>query len=176
MLLRSFKEGDLPQVLTWRNAPEVRKYMYTSHEISWDEHKAWFRSLQDDSSKLYFIFQDHGIDMGVVCFTEYKPEWRSSFWGFFAGISAPKGTGIKMEYCALEYAFENLGLHKLNCEVLASNKSVVNMHKKAGFVEEGYFRDAYYNGEDFVDVIRLSILESGWQESKKIMTERIKTQ
>ncbi|WP_230714510.1 GNAT family N-acetyltransferase [Marinobacter shengliensis] len=40
--LRPMTESDLEQVLQWRNHPEVRRYMYTTHEIRLEEHSKWF--------------------------------------------------------------------------------------------------------------------------------------
>lgn len=43
-----------------------------------------------------------------------------------------------MEYLALEYAFKDMGLHKLFCEVLAFNAPVIKLHQKFGFKIEEY--------------------------------------
>ena len=40
--LRLMRSGDLARVLNWRNHPDVRRFMYTSHEISPEEHEQWF--------------------------------------------------------------------------------------------------------------------------------------
>ena len=42
--LRAMTESDLPRVLSWRNAEDVRKNMYTSHIITEPEHRAWWAS------------------------------------------------------------------------------------------------------------------------------------
>ena len=39
-VMREMVDGDLSLVLEWRNAPDVRKNMYTSHEITLDEHRS----------------------------------------------------------------------------------------------------------------------------------------
>ncbi len=78
-----------------------------------------------------------------------------------------------MEYDAINYAFETLKLHKLNCEVIAYNKAVINLHKKTGFVEEGLFRDFHFYKAKYFDVIRLGMLDSEWLQAKIYLEKRM---
>lgn len=163
MPLRPLSESDLSTMLEWRNAPAVRENMYTKHEISKEEHREWFVRQQTDKYSRWYIYEDEvNNPQGVVYFTQYQPEQRNSFWGFYAGKNARPGIGSRMELEALDHAFTNLGLHKLNCEVIASNNKVIALHKKFGFREEGVFRDIHFDGNKFLDVIRLGIISSEW--------------
>ncbi len=89
-MLRAIQQSDLEEILTWRNSPDVRKNMYTSHEISWEEHVNWFINYKNDSTKRYFMFNNGKTNVGVIYFTDYSPEQGSAFWGFYAGNNAPK--------------------------------------------------------------------------------------
>lgn len=40
--IRPMVYADLERVLAWRNHPDVRRYMYTQHEITLDEHQRWY--------------------------------------------------------------------------------------------------------------------------------------
>ncbi|MFP4495817.1 MAG: hypothetical protein ACLFN3_07835 [Halochromatium sp.] len=42
MALKPLTDTDLELILPWRNAPAVRRAMYSHHEISLAEHRAWF--------------------------------------------------------------------------------------------------------------------------------------
>ena len=172
-MLRPIEKNDLGKVLEWRNAPEVRNNMYTTHVITEDEHLQWFSRVQQDPSLFYFICKMDRQDAGVICFTDYNPTRGNSSWGFYAALEPPKGAGIFMEYEALKYAFETLKLHKLNCEVIIYNKSVINLHKKTGFVEEGVLRDFHFDGEIYQDVVRLGMLESEWPTAKAKLEKRL---
>ncbi|MDT8384239.1 MAG: UDP-4-amino-4,6-dideoxy-N-acetyl-beta-L-altrosamine N-acetyltransferase [Gammaproteobacteria bacterium] len=172
-MLEALREEDLLLVLSWRNAPEVRGNMYSAHEISVVEHMNWYQETKNDPSRLDFIYSDEGRKCGVVYFTQLSIEKRTAFWGFYAASDAPKGTGLKMEYAALEHAFSVLGLHKLNCEVIAFNRGVINMHKKTGFVEEGLFRDFHFDGATYHDVIRFGMLASEWEQCRPALLQRI---
>ncbi|MGR5354128.1 UDP-4-amino-4,6-dideoxy-N-acetyl-beta-L-altrosamine N-acetyltransferase [Vibrio sp. DNB22_19_2] len=166
--------NDLDMILEWRNAPEVRSKMYTSHEISLEEHRAWFERLKEDPTKTYFLAQLNGEPVGVVGFSEINLVPGIATWAFYASPTAPRGTGSLMEYYALEYAFTNLELHKLRCEVLGFNQIVVKLHKKFGFVEEGRLRDAFYDGSTYHDIVHLGIFAPEWEEIKSLLKAKLK--
>lgn len=174
MPLRPLAEKDLPLVRAWRNAPEVRRNMYSKHEITEAEHQSWFARLKDDDQSRWFIHEDAaGRPDGVVYFTNLQSDKGSTFWGFYAAGDAQRGVGTKMEFEALEKAFSEFGLHKLNCEVLFSNGQVINLHKKCGFAQEGVFRDFHFDGERYIDVVRLGILATEWAAKREEIQSRI---
>jgi RimJ/RimL family protein N-acetyltransferase len=78
-----------------------------------------------------------------------------------------------MELLALNYAFDQLKLHKLCCEVLAFNTPVIKLHEKFGFKVEGTLREQYKRGDNFVDIYRLGILAAEWAEQGPTMKEKL---
>jgi len=136
--------------------------MYTTHEISLDEHRSWFERIKDDPTKRYFVFLDDDEPLGVIAFTDIHRGNQTAAWAFYAGEAAPRGTGSRMELAALDYAFDTLALEKLWCEVLAFNTGVLELHRKFGFQQEGVFRSHHVAGSERVDVHRLGILRSEW--------------
>ncbi|MBT4944960.1 MAG: UDP-4-amino-4,6-dideoxy-N-acetyl-beta-L-altrosamine N-acetyltransferase [Candidatus Marinimicrobia bacterium] len=174
MNLRKLTEDDLSLILVWRNAPEVRKSMYTTQEISEADHRTWFsRTKHDPQTRWYLHQNENDKPDGVVYFTQYRPENQSSFWDFYAAPDAPAGTGTKLGLDALDKAFYELNLHKLNAEVLSTNECSLLFHEKLGFNREGIFRDYHFDGEGFVDVIRLGILKSEWVKKRSEIKNRI---
>lgn len=43
--LRPATDADMLTVLRWRNHPEVRQVMFTTHEIAEAEHRAWWQEI-----------------------------------------------------------------------------------------------------------------------------------
>lgn len=172
--LRPVLNSDLELMLTWRNAPSVRENMYTRHEIRLEEHQKWWASIRDDDAHRYLMYESDGVPQGVVSFNEIDIQNGHAFWAFYSDPSAPRGTGMRMELLALDYAFDVLGLHKLSCEVLDYNRPVIKLHQKFGFIEEGLFRDHHKVEDGFVSVHRLALMDSGWSEKRQDLLERIK--
>lgn len=171
--LRAIDSSELELILSWRNAPNVRQNMYTRHEISLSEHLAWWGRTRDRSDQRYFMCEVQGTPLGVVAFTQIDIGNENSSWAFYASPEAPKGTGSKMEYLALEYAFKDMGLHKLFCEVLAFNAPVIKLHQKFGFKIEGVLREQHSVDNSFVDVYRLGILAPEWDSQRESIRQKI---
>jgi UDP-4-amino-4,6-dideoxy-N-acetyl-beta-L-altrosamine N-acetyltransferase len=55
-MLRAMNDNDLKMVLNWRNQPEVRQRMFTRHEISMEEHQAWWNKTKNDVTKCWLIY------------------------------------------------------------------------------------------------------------------------
>lgn len=58
MPLHPLTDADLELILPWRNAPAVRRAMVSHHEISLDEHRAWFQHLQQEPSLRWYLYRD----------------------------------------------------------------------------------------------------------------------
>lgn len=167
--LRAIKANELELMRSWRNEPDVRKNMYTQHEISNEEHMAWWsRTSQRDDQK-YFMYERSSTPLGIVGFTLIDQSNSNCSWAFYSAPGAPRGTGSRMEFLALEYVFGALNMHKLYCEVLAFNTAVIKLHQKFGFKVEGILRQQYNSNDEYIDIIRLGLLEDEWMQNREKM-------
>lgn len=164
----------LDVVFEWRNRADVRKNMYTSHEITKEEHLAWFDRISKDTTKQYFIFELDSIPCGVIGFVDINIPSKSSSWAFYSGDTSIRGIGSLMEVTALDYAFNELKLEKLYCEVLEFNDTVIKFHKKHGFQQEGIFIKHHFSEGKFWDVHRLAIFKNDWAKCRDELVNRIK--
>ena len=171
--LRAIKSEELELILSWRNAPTERANMYTRHEISLSEHLSWWARIQGRADQQYFMYELDTLPLGIVAFNDLDELNKNSSWAFYASTNAPKGTGSKMEYLALEYAFTKLGLHKLCCEVLAFNSSVIKLHEKFGFKVEGILREQHKLENAFIDIFRLGMLATEWSAKREEMRLKV---
>lgn len=173
--LRPMNAADLDLVLEWRNRPEVRDKMYTSHVISKEEHRRWSdAAMSDPTKRLLMCVAEAGESVGVVTFSDVNPQHRTATWAFYSGDSGRRGVGSEMEFLALDYAFGELALEKLNAEVLSFNMPVVEFHRKHGFRIEGVFRSHFLRDGVRHDVYRLAHFRKSWLEHVRpaILAER----
>lgn len=167
--LRDISPNDQETIRQWRNNPEVRKYMYTDHEIGPEEHRAWFARIQHDPSCKYWIIVCDGEDVGLLCLDDIDTKNRRCYWGFYTASPSARGKGIGSfaEFSVLRYVFDDLKFEKLCGEILATNQAVINMHKKFGFVQEGLFRKHVLKDGELVDVVRIGMLREEWEVKKQ---------
>ena len=160
--IRPMVQADLERVLTWRNHPEVRRYMYTQHEISLDEHQRWFERALTNPKKHLLIFEVNEQALGFVNFNETESEGIAD-WGFYVAPDAQKGTGRQLGYAALGQAFEKLNFHKICGQALAYNERSCKFHQSMGFQQEGILRDQHFDGMRYHHIICFGLLRHEWQ-------------
>lgn len=164
--LREMCDADLEMVLAWRNHPEVRRYMYTQHEIGLDEHRRWFEHCASNPLKHLLVFEHAGAASGFVSFTQMS-DGKIADWGFYIRPDAPRGCGRLLGQVALQHAFSALGLHKVCGQALAYNERSIGFHRRLGFEQEGILRDQYFDGERYHSVVCFGLLEPEWQARRK---------
>lgn len=63
----------------------------------------------------------------------------------------------------MQYAFEDLKLHRVDLKVLDYNKLGIRCYEKCGFKVDGVLRDsAFIEGQYYSDIV-MSILEDEWR-------------
>jgi UDP-4-amino-4,6-dideoxy-N-acetyl-beta-L-altrosamine N-acetyltransferase len=172
-VLRKIRTEELELMLSWRNAPSIRSNMYTSHVISAEEHLAWWNKISEKDDVCYFMYEFKTQPMGIVGLTAIDNINKNCSWAFYSSPEAPKGTGSKMEFVTLEKVFNELRLHKIYCEVLASNTPVLKLHQKFGFQVEGIFKEQCLKEEKFIDIYRLGLLKNDWISINESLKTRL---
>jgi UDP-4-amino-4,6-dideoxy-N-acetyl-beta-L-altrosamine N-acetyltransferase len=150
-----------------RNQPDVRRFMYTDHEISEAEHLNWLEGLRSSSRQQVFVVVIEGAPVGVVSLSAINTTHRTADWAFYLDTTLQgKGLGSQVEMWMLDYAFGAAGLEKLNCEVLEINPAVIKMHQKFGFMVEGVRREHIIRDGKRVNVVLLGISKREWQTQR----------
>lgn len=173
-MLRDINKSELELMLSWRNSPDIRKNMYNKHIINMDDHLAWWKKIRLDDCYKYFMYENEGEPQGIVAITDISLSENNASWAFYASPESKRGTGSKMEFLALNFVFDDLGLHKLWCEVLAFNEAVIKLHIKFGFKAEGIFREQHFTNSEYIDIHRLGILKDEWFEIRDSMKKKLR--
>lgn len=147
-MLRPAEDADVDAMLAWRNHPRVREVSLTQHEITPDEHAAWWARTRNDPTRAVLVYERGGVPSGVVTFFDLDADAGTGWWGYYldnAGLEErgalfPAWMTIQRE--AVKYARDTLKLATLDGETLAANASVRDINTRLGFAEiETYSRD-----------------------------------
>jgi len=126
----------LDMILPWRNQDNVRMNSFTDHIITRDEHYNWWYRIRHDASRQWLLFCPDKIPSGVVNFYDIKPDQEAS-WGFYLADTLKDHEKLRLwfllEKTVVNYASDTLRLNSLKCELFASNKAALFMHKRSGF-------------------------------------------
>lgn len=129
------------EIRNLRNEDTVRKWMYTDHLIGMNEHLAWLSRAKQDRGKIIFAVRDvERKTLGIVSINDIDITHKTTEWAYYLTETARGGLGSALEYALIDFVFGVLKMEKLNCEVIEGNESVVKLHKKFLFQEEGFRR------------------------------------
>ncbi|MES2714236.1 MAG: UDP-4-amino-4,6-dideoxy-N-acetyl-beta-L-altrosamine N-acetyltransferase [Pseudomonadota bacterium] len=159
--LQPLHADDLATVRAWRNHPDVRRHMFSTHTITEAEHQQWFARQQADPTRRLWLFRRAGQPLGFVHFSGVAAGGVAE-WGFYAAPGAPKGTGSALCRAALARAFGSELLHKVCGQVLAGNAASLALHRRLGFVQEGLLRQQHRSGDTYHDVLCFGLLRADW--------------
>lgn len=160
--IRPMVHADLSLVLGWRNHQDVRRNMFSQHEITLIEHQVWFEKTFQDPRKHLLIFEVNHQSIGFVNFSE-TGSGGTAEWGFYTAHDAPRGSGQQLGNAALRHAFFNLNLQKICGQALEYNSRSIRMHKSLGFKQEGILCNQHFDGETYHNVICFGLLRNDWQ-------------
>ena len=167
--IRKMISEDLPMVLGWRNHADVRRHMFTQHEISLDEHHNWFSNASRDTGRSLLIVEEDKQAIGYVQFTNIG-DGGVADWGFYTRPDSHKGTGRKLGVMALNHAFSSLKLHKVCGQAIISNRASIAFHQRLGFTLEGVLRDQQRINGTYHTLYCFGLLAHDWQ-SKAVQLE-----
>ena len=87
-------------------------------------------------------------------------ELAPAFWG--------QGVMTEAVGAILTFGFTRMGLHSVEAQIDPDNTGSRRVLEKLGFVQEGYFRENYYqpSENDFSDTAVFSLLKANWREAK----------
>jgi len=170
MSLTPINKVHLNKILLWRNSEVVRNSMFSQQIISWEEHVSWFKKIHGSQIEKWFLYIDEKrVPSGVVYFKEIDLNKKKADWGFYANPEAESGTGMRMSLEAINYAFLEMGLEKIESSVLMSNQRSITMHEKVGFSESyGIANDAR--------IRRFNLFSKDWPLKEKVLRRNIEEQ
>jgi UDP-4-amino-4,6-dideoxy-N-acetyl-beta-L-altrosamine N-acetyltransferase len=164
----NLKEQDLEMIRQWRNHPEVKKWMYTDHEISKEEHMNFIENLVKETKNFYYLVIKEHKKIGVISLTRLNYRNRNAYFGIYANpFEKPPNAGMILEKTSLKLAFEVANLHTLKLEVIENNERAINFYKRMGFREEGRLREFVFKDGRWLDVIVMGMTEDEFNEKYK---------
>jgi UDP-4-amino-4,6-dideoxy-N-acetyl-beta-L-altrosamine N-acetyltransferase len=156
-----------------RNEEAVRKWMYTDHAIELNEHLSWINHLKTDKKQIVFVILDEKDEpLGVVSVNAIDQLHKKTDWAYYLTENARVGLGPAIEYAFIDFVFNNLDMKKLNCEVIEGNDSIVKLHKKFLFKDEGFRQSNIIKVEKRIGVHFLGLTKEDWISGKNKVFEK----
>lgn len=162
VLLRAIEKEDLPLLHEWSNNPEINYMLGGWHfPSSMQDQEKWFLGLSLNSNNQRFAIntEEHGL-IGMINLVNINWKDRRAFSGLLIGDKdiRGKGYGVDAIMAMNKYAFEELGLMRLDGSIIENNEASIGVYtKKCGWIIEGKKENAYFRKNKWLYELILGI-------------------
>lgn len=160
--LRAIEQEDLELLNKWSNDPEINYMLGGWHfPSSMQDQEKWFHSLSVNSNhqKFAIITEDLGL-IGMANLVDVNWKDRNAFHGMLLGDKdmRGKGYGVDTIMAVSKYAFEELGLMRMNGTMISYNEPSIAVYtKKCGWQIEGVKKNHYFRKNQWWDQVVVGI-------------------
>lgn len=162
--LRAIENEDLELLRGMLNDAEMESFVIGwSFPTSKIQQQDWYLKVKDDkNNQRYIIETEEDGAVGLITLTEIDWKNRTALHGIKLANKEKraKGIGTDAVMAILRYAFDELGLHRLDCVWFDDNIASKALHTKCGWRVEGVRRECVYKGGKFIDLTYAGILAS----------------
>jgi RimJ/RimL family protein N-acetyltransferase len=167
-ILRAIEESDLAAFNEWGNDPELWRLLGGWHfPVSQASTRTWFEKMQGDQANLRLAVttsEDGVVGLSNLLDLDWKN--RHGFHGMMLGNPAVRGKGIGLDavMAIMRYAFDELGLERLDGSMIEYNEASLKLYcGKCGWMEEGRQRHWYYREGRYWDKIIVGITRGDYE-------------
>jgi RimJ/RimL family protein N-acetyltransferase len=173
--LRPVSKLDVPLLQRWINDPKVRHFIKNVFPMTEIQEENWVESLSNkNSSNIVLVIETKdGIPIGTMGIHNINWINRTASTGALLGEKEywGQGFGSDAKMILLDYAFNTLGLRKINSRVYSFNKRSRAYLKKTGYVVEGVQKKQILRNGRYVDIFLMAVFKEKfiplWKKYKK---------
>jgi [ribosomal protein S5]-alanine N-acetyltransferase len=166
--LRELRTSDAPSLFAMLTTEEVSRFISPppSTVEGFERFIAWTIRQRRAGSYACFAVTLDGSDtaIGIFQLRELEPGFGTAEWGFAIG-SPYWGTGVfqKGAELVITFAFDTVGVHRLEARAAVRNGRGNGALKKIGAVQEGVLRKSFLRNGEYLDQALWTILDEDWQ-------------
>lgn len=170
--LRALEPDDYELTHQWRSDPgyqegviSMKRYTSKETERKWVE-GAIESHERGENLRFGIVLKDTNELIGFVYLTDVDHVHKKAGYGAWIGDSANRESryGWQASIQALDYAFNELGLERIEARILESNIASKRAAEKFGYVREGTLRKYVYKNGRYEDVGIYSMLREEYRE------------
>ena len=162
VILRAIEVKDLELLQKWSNNPEINYMLGGWHFPSSNQDQVkWYNSLSANSLNQRFAIDTEDLGLiGMANLVDVNWKDRNAFHGMLLGDKdmRGKGYGVDTIMAISKYAFEELGLMRMNSTMISYNEASIGVYtKKCGWKIEGIKKNSYFRKNQWWDEVVVGI-------------------
>jgi RimJ/RimL family protein N-acetyltransferase len=165
--LRGVRDDDLPTLAKWQMDPgrmaTLSHWVAPPSEAAAKERIAQWSANEEDLGFAIETLDDPPLLAGHIGLWGARPKDRCATLGIALGREhIGRGYGTDALRVIVGYGFRELGLHRIQLVVAPFNSAGIRAYQKAGFTEEGRYRESVLHDGRWYDEVLMSILDREW--------------
>jgi RimJ/RimL family protein N-acetyltransferase len=173
----------LENAIRWWNDPEVGRFLVASLGMTRGMAEEWFERVQGrerihatswvapsglSREFVWAVLDDQDQHIGFAWIHNIDWRYRVGVTGTVIGEKSAwsKGYGSEAMKLRAQFAFEVLGLHRLEADAIADNIGSVRALERAGYRREGVARQKVWARGKWHDLVLLGMLEEDYVASR----------
>lgn len=171
--LRELRESDAASLLELLTTEEVARFISPPPTTidGFERFIQWARRERAAGRYVCYAVVPRGTDtaIGIFQIRELEPGFGTAEWGFALG-SPFWGRGVFMDAARLtvEFAFDTIGVHRLEARAAVANGRGNGALAKIGAVKEGVLRRSFQRNGTYLDQALWSIVRDDWRRAKAV--------
>ena len=153
---------DCEDFVRWRNSDLVKSRFIYRKDLTVEDQRNWIRTRIETGQVVQFIIWDRADNkkIGSVYFQDIDSNNRKCEYGILIGEEEylNGGRGTETARLALEYAFNNMNMHRVYLRLLSDNVRALKSYEHVGFKQEGVAHDDVWLDGKPVDVIFMAAI------------------
>lgn len=167
--LRKMGIEDISIYHRWRNDIEVMQFTSPSLDVfSYAETESFVKIItESNNSKGYIIEEiESNKPIGVTSLINIDYGNRNAECIIDIGEKDywSKGFGREAFQLLLDFAFNELNLHKVNLRVFSFNERAIKLYQKLGFIEEGKLTEQLYRNGSWHDIVHMGLFKRNYRQ------------
>jgi len=171
VVLRELRASDAPSLFALLTTEEVSRFISPppSTVEGFERFISWTLRQRAAGTYACFAVTVVGYDtaIGIFQVRSMEPGFESAEWGFAIG-SAFWGTGLFQEGAGLvlDFAFDTVGVHRLEARAAVKNGRGNGALQKLGAVQECRLRNSFLKDGQYIDQVLYAMLDTDWRGSR----------
>jgi RimJ/RimL family protein N-acetyltransferase len=171
--LRELRLSDAPSLLEMLSTEEVARFISpppTTVE-GFERFIQWTHRERAAGRYVCYAVVPDGMDaaIGIFQVRQLDPTFATAEWGFAIG-AAFWGSGVFMDAARLtvEFAFETVGVHRLEARAAIRNGRGNGALAKIGAIKEGVLRKSFLREGVYMDQALWAMVRDDWRQAKAV--------
>jgi ribosomal-protein-alanine N-acetyltransferase len=171
--LRELRESDAASLLELLTTEEVARFISPPPTTidGFERFIQWARRERAAGRYVCYAVVPRGTDtaIGIFQIRELEPGFGTAEWGFALG-SPFWGRGVFRDAARLtvEFAFDTIGVHRLEARAAVANGRGNGALAKIGAVKEGVLRRSFQGTGTYLDQALWAIVRDDWRRAKAV--------